>query len=99
MFNLKEIKSPNFYYNSLYCDFIFNFDKVRQYYHYDYRSYEDYKKRANDISELYDNDLRVKIADILSSSNNKLCCSQKTLDNIDLLKDRKTLVVICGQQP
>ena len=99
MFNLKEIKSPNFYYNSLYYDFIFNFDKVRQYYHYDYRSYEDYKKRANDINKLYDNDLRVKIADILSSSNNKLCCSQKTLDNIDLLKDRKTLVVIGGQQP
>ncbi|MBM3712813.1 MAG: bacillithiol biosynthesis cysteine-adding enzyme BshC, partial [Actinobacteria bacterium] len=99
MFNLKEIKSSNFYYNSLFYNFIFNFDRVSQHYHYDYRSKEEFKRRAEDINKLYDNNFRVRVVNILKSLNSRLCCSQKTLDNIDLLRERKTYVVIGGQQP
>ncbi|MBM3709862.1 MAG: bacillithiol biosynthesis cysteine-adding enzyme BshC [Actinobacteria bacterium] len=99
MFNLKEIKSPDFYYNSLFYDFIFNFDKVRHHYCYDYRSIGEFERRADDINKFYDNDFRLKIVNILKSLNSRLCCGKRTLNNIELLKDRKTCVVIGGQQP
>ena len=99
MFNLKEIKSSNFYYNSLFYDFIFNFDKLKPCYFYDYRNEDEFKRRAEDIDDLYDNNYRLKIVNILKSLNSRLSCSQETLSNIDLLKDKKTYVVIGGQQP
>ena len=95
---LGKTNSSRFYYNNLYRDYIFNFDKISKYYQYDYRAVDSYRKRLKDINVSYDHRLRRKICSILEY-NRKLDCSQKTIENINNLKDKNSIVVIGGQQP
>jgi len=99
--NIKIVKtnSSRFYYNNLYRDYIFNFDKVSKYYQYDYRVIDSYRERLKDINASYNHRLRPKICSILEEYNRRLDCSQKTIENINNLKDKNSIVVIGGQQP
>ncbi|HEY4663058.1 MAG TPA: bacillithiol biosynthesis cysteine-adding enzyme BshC [Candidatus Humimicrobiaceae bacterium] len=99
MIESREIRTRKFYYNSLFMDYIFDFKKISNFYGYDYRDIESYKKRVFDLEADYDEKKRLKICSILENYNKKIGCSQKTLENIDKLKSKKSTVVIGGQQP
>ena len=99
MIRIKEITSEKFYYNSLFKDYIFNFDNLQDRFQYDYRKLESYKENASRTKNCYDDKFRNEIAAILKKYNGRLNCSSKTLENIESLKDKDSVVVIGGQQP
>lgn len=99
MIRIKEITSEKFYYNSLFKDYVFNFDNLQDRFQYDYRKLESYKENASRIKNCYDDKFRNEIAAILKKYNGRLNCSSKTLENIESLKDKDSVVVIGGQQP
>jgi bacillithiol biosynthesis cysteine-adding enzyme BshC len=99
MIRIKEITSEKFYYNSLFKDYVFNFDNLQDRFQYDYRKLESYKENASRIKNCYDDKFRNEIAAILKKYNTRLNCNSKTLENIESLKDKDSVVVIGGQQP
>ncbi len=99
MIRVKEITSERFYHNSLFKDYIFNFDNLQDRFQYDYRKLESYKENASRTKNCYDDKFRNEIAAILKKYNARLNCSSKTLENIECLKDKDSVVVIGGQQP
>ncbi|MCL4415378.1 MAG: bacillithiol biosynthesis cysteine-adding enzyme BshC [Actinobacteria bacterium] len=99
MIRIKEITSEKFYYNSLFRDYIFNFNNLQDRFQFDYRKLESYKENANRIKNCYDGTFRNEVAAILKKYNERLNCSSKTLENIESLKEKDSVVVIGGQQP
>ena len=99
MIESKGINTEKFYYNDLFRDYIFNFENVCEYYQYDYRNIDGYKKRVSDLKKGYDEENRSKIYNILKDYNKNIGCSKKTIENIEKLKSPKSAVVIGGQQP
>ena len=99
MIRVREITLERFYHNSLYRDYIFNFDNLQDRFQYDYRKLESYKEKASRTKNCYDDKFRNEIAEILKKHNARLNCSSRTLENIDSLKDKDSVVVIGGQQP
>jgi bacillithiol biosynthesis cysteine-adding enzyme BshC len=93
------INIKKFYSNDLFRDYIFDFRNVMEFYEYDYRNIENYRKRIFDIEADYDDKNRIKIYDILKNYNKKIGCSKSTLKNIERFKSKRSLVVIGGQQP
>jgi len=93
------INIKQFYSNDLFRDYIFDFRNVMEFYEYDYRKIENYRKRIFDIEADYDEKNRIKIYDILKNYNKKIGCSKSTLKNIERFKSKRSLVVIGGQQP
>ena len=59
------INIKQFYSNDLFRDYIFDFRNVMEFYEYDYRNIENYRKRIFDIEADYDEKNRIKIYDIL----------------------------------
>jgi len=59
------INIKQFYSNDLFRDYIFDFRNVMEFYEYDYRNIENYRKRIFDIEADYDEKSRIKIYDIL----------------------------------
>jgi Uncharacterized protein conserved in bacteria len=94
-----QIEYQKFYYNSLFYDYIFSYEKLKKYFQYDFHDPDAFKKRAEDISGIYNNGFRPKISDRLAHINKRFGCSEITIKNCESLKDRETLVVIGGQQP
>lgn len=99
MIGSKGINTEKFYYNHLFRNYIFNFENVGEYYQYDYRNIGGYKKRVLDLKTDYDKENRSKIYNILKDYNKNIGCSQKTIENIEKLKNKKSAVIIGGQQP
>lgn len=99
MFKSMEIKNKNFYYNRLYRDYILNFEKVCRFYEYDYRKIDSYAERLSCLERNYEDKIRTKLCSILKNYNTGIGCSQKTLKNIEKLKNKKSAVVVGGQQP
>jgi len=80
-------------------DYIFDFPKLSEYFAYDYRDIESYKKRMNEIEELYDDNLRGGLVQILHEYNLAHGAGSQTLENIRMLGQGGTAVIIGGQQP
>lgn len=99
MISQRGINIKRFYSNNLFKDYIFDFKNIMRFYEYDYRNMSDYRKRISDIETYYDEKNRIKICDILKDYNNKIGCGKRTLENIDVLKRKGSVVVIGGQQP
>ncbi|MBC7333988.1 MAG: bacillithiol biosynthesis BshC, partial [Actinobacteria bacterium] len=96
---LEKVNLDRFYSQKLYKDYIFNFQRVSDFYQYDFRKISEYFKRASDIYNGYNHTLRSRISSILKVYNSEHGCQVKTLENISSLEDEKTLVVIGGHQP
>jgi bacillithiol biosynthesis cysteine-adding enzyme BshC len=96
---LTDIKTEKFYYNRLYYDYIFHFDKLKDFFTYDYRIIDSYANRINYVKNSYNNKFRKIISESLIEYNSSINCGYKTIENINLLKNEDTLVVIAGQQP
>jgi bacillithiol biosynthesis cysteine-adding enzyme BshC len=99
MFESKEVHTKKFYYNGLYRDYIFNFEKLSDFYQYDYRNIQSYRERITDIRNNYDEKKRLKIYDILKTYNKNIECGAKTLENIEKFKNINSAIVVGGQQP
>jgi len=99
MMKIIDIKNEKFYYNKLYSDYIFHFDKLKDFFTYDYRVIDSYESRINYVNNSYNNKFRKIIYEALLAYNISINCGQATIENINLLKKEDTLVVIAGQQP
>ena len=99
MIRVSEITLERFYNNPLYRDYIFNFDNLQDRFQYDYRKLESYKENASRTKNCYNDKFRNEIATILKKYNIRLNCSSKTLEYIESLKDKDSVVIIGGQQP
>lgn len=97
--NAENSSNVRFYRNKLYSDFIFDFQKLGDYFNHDYREVKSYKKRMAEIEESYDDDQRKGLVEILNDYNSRLGAGRKTLDNIRKLGESGTVVVVGGQQP
>ncbi|MGM0365094.1 MAG: bacillithiol biosynthesis cysteine-adding enzyme BshC [Actinomycetota bacterium] len=88
-----------FYYNNLFYDYLFEFGNLEQFYCFDHRLADSYRKRAEEVARNYNHSLRKKLSEILAAHNQSLGCGKETISNIEKLGDRGSLVVIGGQQP
>lgn len=95
MQTLKFESLPQF--PGLYVDYINNFENLSDFYEYDFKSNESFRKRI-DYLQNFSNDLREKIANILSKQYENFSPSVKTLANIDKLKKNNSFAIITGQQ-
>ncbi len=82
--------------SALFSDYLYHFDKVRQFYTgspYDFSSFagvaEDLRTRATP---------RVEMAEILERQNRAFGCGEATLENIRRLRETATFAVVTGQQ-
>ncbi len=97
--NAENSKNGRFYRNKLYMDYIFDFQRLSEYFSYDYRKIKSYKKRMAEIEKSYDNDHRSGVVEILDDYNSGLGAGTETLENIKKLGERGTVIVVGGQQP
>lgn len=86
--------------NALYKDYIKNFDLVKDYYEYDYRTTEDFLKCIEDKKKIYPSGKvnRQELANILIRQNKFFNSADKTYENLESLKDENTFAVVTGQQ-
>jgi bacillithiol synthase len=82
---------------SLYLDYLYDFNKVKSFYKYNFRDREEYSRLFKSISES-PRTFHEKVAEIISNQYSGRNASPKTLKNISLLKSKKTLAVVTGQQ-
>ena len=82
---------------NLFLDYLYEFDNIKDFFKYDFRNREQYKKIFKSITES-DNTVRVRLKSILSSQYADLSPSNKTQKNIDLLAKDNTLTIVTGQQ-
>jgi len=88
-------------YNSIFLDYINNFEKLKSFYESDFRVKEDYLDTILDKQQNYlkDKELtRDTVADILETQNRLFNSSEKTFENIELLRKDNTYAVVTGQQ-
>ncbi len=88
-------------YNSIFLDYINNFEKLASFFESDYRAKEDYLNTIRNKQENYlrDKDFtRDTIADILKKQNEFFNSSGKTFENIELLRKDNTYAIVTGQQ-
>lgn len=88
-------------YSEHFLDYIYNFDRIKKYYEYDFRSSEDFIKCIELKKQTYmsgKNFSRTDICEILSDQNTKFGSSEKTFFNIQLLNELNTFAVVTGQQ-
>lgn len=86
--------------NALYKDYIENFDAVKNFYSYNYRSSEDFLKCIEDKKKIYTPEKinRSELANILIRQNKFFNSAEKTYENLEVLKDENTFAVVTGQQ-
>ncbi|MGB5895493.1 MAG: bacillithiol biosynthesis cysteine-adding enzyme BshC [Ignavibacteriaceae bacterium] len=82
---------------NLFLDYLYEFDKLKDFYKHDFRDREQYKKIFKNITAS-DNTVRARLRNILSSQYTDLNPSDKTQKNIDLLAKDNTLTIVTGQQ-
>ncbi len=90
---------PDF--NDLYLDYIDNFDNLKNYYKYDYRDDNEFLNALIKKKNTYLKDSefsREALCSILTIQNKFFNSSQKTYDNIELLKSSNTFAIVTGQQ-
>jgi len=92
-------RNRRFYYNRLFHDYIFDFPALKDFFPYDYRTLEGFKKRINDIRNEYDSSQRGHASAILKDINSRLGAGKETMENINRLAEKDSLVIIGGQQP
>jgi bacillithiol synthase len=83
--------------HELFTDYLYNFEKVKNYYKYNFRDKEEYikifKKRSDLAAET-----RKAVSAIISNQYSSKEISNQTSKNISLLTQKNTLAVVTGQQ-
>lgn len=83
--------------SKLFLDFINDFEKIKKYYKVNFRDEGSYSEVFNKIIQR-ENPNKSQIAEIIKNQYNGFNPSQKTVQNIELLNDDKTIAVFTGQQ-
>lgn len=83
--------------HQLFLDYLYNFDKVKSYYKYNFRDKEEYIKIFKKRAELQV-EKRTVLTEIINRQYSGMNISEKTSKNISLLKQKNTLAVVTGQQ-
>jgi bacillithiol biosynthesis cysteine-adding enzyme BshC len=81
--------------SKLFCDFLYDFDRVRRFYARPPHASEWLREEAGRVS--YDPQRRARIADILETQNRRFGASAKVLDSIERFR-RGALAAVTGQQ-
>lgn len=82
---------------NLFLDYLYEFDNVKQFYKHNFRNKEDYLKHFKSVSEI-EREFRADIPKVIKEQYSGFEPSKKTIQNIEALKDKKTLAVVTGQQ-
>ena len=82
---------------NLFLDYLYEFDKVKSFYKYNFRDREEYPGLFKSVSES-PRGFREELADIITKQYNGRKISPRTEHNISLLKNNNTLAVVTGQQ-
>jgi bacillithiol biosynthesis cysteine-adding enzyme BshC len=82
---------------NIFLDYLYEFDNVKQFYRHNFRNKEEYLKHFKAVSEA-EREFRTDIPKIIKGQYNGFQPSEQTLQNIEALKDKKTLAVVTGQQ-
>ncbi len=83
-------------FSKLFIDYLYDFAKVRQFYASDFHSMQNillHLEKARKGSEH-----RSLLVEVLKEQNASFGCDEKTLTNIESLRDQKTFCVVTGQQ-
>ena len=91
--NFKDIPG----HQNLFLDYLYEFDKVKSFYKYNFRDREEYPRLFKAVSES-PRGFREELADIIKKQYSGRKISPRTERNISLLKNNNTLAVVTGQQ-
>jgi bacillithiol biosynthesis cysteine-adding enzyme BshC len=94
--NFNEIPSNQ----KIFLDYLYNFPKVSSFYDFNFNNKEEYLRKFKSIKDSRSRQLpdRSLLTSILNEQYTNCQPSEKTLKNINLLKDKNTLAVVTGQQ-
>ena len=82
---------------NLFLDYLYEFDNVSEYFKYNFRDRDQYKKIFKSVIDS-NNCNRIRLKNILESQYSDLVPSTKAQKNIDLLGKENTLAIVTGQQ-
>ena len=82
---------------NLFLDYLYEFENVNEYYKYNFRDKENYRKIFKSISESQ-RAVKSGLGNILKSQYAGLKISKKTKRNLELFSKENTLAVVTGQQ-
>jgi len=82
---------------NLFLDYLYEFENVKEYYKYNFKDKENYKKIFRRISESQ-RAVKSGLGNILKSQYAGLKISKKTKRNLELFSKENTLAVVTGQQ-
>ncbi|MDQ3020813.1 MAG: bacillithiol biosynthesis cysteine-adding enzyme BshC [Bacteroidota bacterium] len=88
-------------YSELFLNYINDFDSLRKFYEYDFRSDQDFLKCIELKKQTYltgKNFFRNDICEIIKLQNQNFNSAGKSFDNIQLLSEHDTFAVVTGQQ-
>lgn len=91
--NFKELPGTT----KLFLDYLYSFDKVQNYFKYNFRDKEQFVTKFKQLSDS-PKEFRNEISNIISEQYKSFDASSKTLKNITLLKNKETIAVVTGQQ-
>ena len=91
--NFKEIPGNT----KLFLDYLYDFDKVKGFYKYNFRDKEQFIAKFKQLAES-PKEFRNELSTIINNQYKSLNPSSKTLKNISLLKNKETIAVVTGQQ-
>ncbi len=82
---------------NLFLDYLYEFENVKKFYKHDFRNRDEYLTTFKTISET-NREFRNDVPKIITGQYKGFSLSEKTKNNIDLLKEKNTLAVVTGQQ-
>jgi bacillithiol biosynthesis cysteine-adding enzyme BshC len=83
-------------FSKLFTDYISDFQKVHQYFEYDFRVEQNVVKQIERLQRQYQH--RAALVELLRDQNARYACTNKTLESIELLAKDNTFAVVTGQQ-
>ncbi|MBX2992743.1 MAG: bacillithiol biosynthesis cysteine-adding enzyme BshC [Bacteroidetes bacterium] len=83
-------------FSQLFFDYLYDFDEVKRFFPSNFRTNDSYENLVRTVQGKQLD--RQALSRVLLEQNSSFGCSQKTLDNIELLKKPTTLAIVTGQQ-
>src|SRR5713101_5867860 len=82
--------------SKLFNDYLYDFPKVKQFYPSDFHALENIRPHFEKTQKSAQH--RSVLVEILKEQNTSFGCGEKSLKNVELLRDEKTFCVVTGQQ-
>jgi len=82
---------------NLFLDYLSEFNNLKSFYKYNFKDRQEYPRVFKSVSD-FPRSFRENVAEIISNQYSGRKTSAKTAKNISLLKNKKTLAIVTGQQ-